>query len=71
MEWISIKDQMPDVHSGKFKVKTEHDEFTAYFYKDQMIWIEFYGQKPCHWWDVKTKDPIYNATHWMPLPNSP
>lgn len=66
MEWIKIKDRVPKGHADAFKVITEDgEELKAYFYRDKMQLLEFYGKKPTHWWSAKTHQPLYNVTYWF------
>jgi len=53
MEWISIEEKIPDVSSGKFRVRRKNGiEMDAFFYQDRIAWIAFYRQKTSHWWDA-------------------
>lgn len=65
-EWISVDDNLPDVTSGKFRVRRSNDlEMDAFFYADGISWIEFYGRKSCHWWDAKGQhERIEDVTQW-------
>lgn len=66
-EWIDIKDHLP-TKDWKYKVKTDQDEeLYCYFYLDSISWIAFYGLKTCHWWNCRTKEAVYNVTHWKGL----
>lgn len=69
MEWISVEDKLPDVFSGKFKVRIKNEnEMCAFFYSDALGWIAFYGQKTSYWWDSNyPHERLDNVTHWMPL----
>lgn len=52
-EWVDVKKERPKSH-GIFKVRTEsREEVFAYFYEN----------KPCHWYDKKSGEPI-EITHW-------
>jgi len=65
MSWIDVKDKLPDLFADIFKVKTENgDQERAYFYKDKMSWIAFYGQKTNYWWSHNTNEPMFDVTHW-------
>jgi hypothetical protein len=66
MEWISVKDRLPDEHSEKFRVRlSTSDELDAYFCLDAMAWIAMYGHRLTHWWkSTGDHDPLYNVTHW-------
>jgi hypothetical protein len=64
MEWITVEDRLPD-RDGKYQVEdSDGDIFFCYFYLDKMIWISFYGQKPCHWWNTKTLQPEFRVIQW-------
>lgn len=66
MEWVDVKDQLPDVRNGIFQVKTSNDkEYTCFFYHDKMQWIGSYGKKPCYWWNASyPHEPLHDVTHW-------
>lgn len=66
MEWISIKDKLPEGLSGTFEIKTANGKkLQAIYYWDKVDWIAVYGITPTHWWeDCSTNKPIYDATHW-------
>jgi hypothetical protein len=67
MRWKCIKQELP-LKDGRFKIKTEREEeIDAFFYLDGMEWIRFYGRQPTHWWNSKTLEPIYDATHWKEI----
>ena len=71
-EWNEIKENysnsLPNRKSCKLKVRLSNKlETFAYFYEDKCQWIGFYGQKPCYFWDCKTKEPLHNVTHWKSL----
>lgn len=72
-EWISVNDHMPDVHSDKFRILLANGtEMDAYFYKDSIAWISYYGQKTSHWWNCNgSKERLDTVTHWMPLQKPP
>jgi len=72
MNWISIEEKIPDVSSGKFRVKRQNGiEINAFFYQDKISWIAFYGKKTSYWWDSKRNhDRLDDVTHWMPLPKT-
>ena len=49
-EWIDVKERIPDVHSGTYRVKlSDGTEMSAHFYRDKMAWIAFYGRKLSYW----------------------
>ncbi len=63
--WIDVKERLPKVFAGKFKVKlSDGRELFAYFYQDAMAWTVFYGHKSCHWWDIKTHEALRNVMEW-------
>lgn len=64
-EWKHFEDNPPSSFSGIYQVKLDDDSIKkAYFYQDRIQWIAFYGQKPSYWWDYRTKEPLFNVTHW-------
>jgi len=63
-EWIDAEKELPK-QSAVIKVKLDNgDETKAYFYKDKMHWVEYYGKKTSYWWHKETKEPLFNVTHW-------
>lgn len=53
MTWINVNDKLPEVKTGKYRVRTEKDiEMNAFYYEDAMSWIAFYHQKTSHWWEA-------------------
>lgn len=66
-EWVSVEKEIPDVKSGIYFVKYgESNTCQAYFCLDQIDHLARpIGINPSHWWDKKTKCPIYNVTYWM------
>jgi len=60
MEWISIKDRLPENQSTVLVYANGYD--TQYFEDNG-----FYDFKICYKYDSKTE----NVTHWMPLPIPP
>lgn len=64
--WIETEKRIPEVFSGKYRVRNENgDELDAFFYQDSMAWIAFYGQKTSHWWHAKgNHERLDNITHW-------
>lgn len=70
MEWISVKDRLPELstsdkwdydngYSDKVIVIEQGESYFAKFKKDLSEWVVF-GRLGC-----------INVTHWMPLPKSP
>jgi hypothetical protein len=62
MDWIKVNDRLPD-KEGHYLVTTGGLPFVAFFkiYKNVKAWVVG-GQS-----QIRT----YNATHWLPLPESP
>lgn len=70
--WNDIDKSLPETDLGiKVKVKlNDNRECFAFFYPDKMSWIAFYGEKPAYFWNSKTKEPLFNVTHWKYLKQS-
>ncbi len=66
MEWISTKDRIPEVLTGKYRVRRVNGiEMDAFYYRDAMAWISFYGQKTSHWWDAQGyHERLDDVTYW-------
>ncbi len=64
--WINENDKLPDVDSGKYKVKRKDGtEMDAFYYSDKITWIAFYGLKTSYWWNSKyPHDRLDDITHW-------
>lgn len=69
MEWISVKDRLPE----------DEQRVIAYCQKVKKYFVGFaershYSDK-VHWWHEGAKGGLYSATskvtHWMPLPEPP
>lgn len=69
LDWVSVEEKLPDVAIfGKFKVKTNQlREFPAFYCKDGMSWIAFYGHKSSAWSDCHSGELLHNVTHWKNL----
>lgn len=70
MEWTNVSDKLPLRHDIVYVKKSNGDCEKAYFYTDSIRWIEFYGQKPCHFWSHKTKEALHNVVQWRKLQKS-
>jgi flagellin-specific chaperone FliS len=68
IEWISVKDRLPESHDI-IKVKNENgDEIKAYFHADQMSWLYFYTkEKLSHFQCKNSLKFLHDVTHWMSL----
>ncbi len=66
MEWSSVKEKLPEVNTGKFRIRRANGcEMEAFFYADQVMWISWYGQKTSHWWNAKgDHERLDDVTHW-------
>lgn len=67
LNWIDVKERLPSVSCGKFKVRLNNgSEISAYFYQDSIGWIAFYGQKTSHWWQACYPHArLDDVTHWL------
>lgn len=67
MAWVDVKERLPDVEDGKYRVKNNwEEEAICLFYADGMGWIQRYGYRPCNWWDVKAPHLARrDVTHWF------
>ncbi len=73
MEWISVKERLPSDHCI-VKIKNKNGlECEAYYWKDGANWLQFYCSPTLisSFQERKTKDFLFDVTHWMPLPNPP
>lgn len=61
MEWISVKDKMP-----------EFDEYVLIYAKGEIVRAFLYTTKYGNFWST-CEDDIRHAdvTHWMPMPQPP
>ena len=73
-EWIQLDlDKIhthPQISSKGCKVKIKSangEEKFAYYYPDKAIGFSKYGITPSYFWDCKTKDQLFNVTHWKNL----
>ncbi len=65
-KWVKVDERLPNVHADKFRVKLNGgDEVSAYFYRDSMAWIAWYGLKTSYWWNSKSHEPIFDVIEWM------
>lgn len=64
MEWISIKNELPE-EGEPVIVCTPIGICIAHF-----IGFSTVSEKP-EWIETNGDDPFRNVTHWMPLPNYP
>lgn len=72
MEWISVKDRLPEDEFKKYLVRKENEyQIPAFFMPDKMAWITWYGMKGSYWMCVVSGELIYNVTHWTLLTKLP
>lgn len=79
MEWISVKDKLPEVHPATDGDYWASDFVLVYFGDGVLNKIcvanyEVDGEDKCLWVsfsDTGTGDMAYDVTHWMPLPEPP
>jgi heat shock protein HspQ len=62
-EWISIKDQRPNDYFHVLFYDTQEKECVGYVSEDS------FSHHPAG--DFATGAPLFEVTHWMPLPNPP
>jgi len=58
------------LHNDKDKVKVKQEngaERYAYFYRDFGGFIQHYIKKSSYFWDCKTREPLFNVTHFKYL----
>ena len=76
MQWISVKDRMPE-HNGKYLTFSNQGgmdatDFALNLYKvDQ---YDFEDKKRAGWYELDNEYgyfEIHDVTHWMPLPEPP
>ena len=65
--WISVTDKVPDI------TKNENSEYVLVFTLNGKLGIgRCYTQNTIQiFWSWENTMPIYNVTHWMPLPEPP
>jgi hypothetical protein len=65
-EWIDPSKELPKEENGIYKVRLDNgNEIKAYYCSDRISWLaRFTNDKLSHWWDKRTKEPLYNVTHW-------
>ena len=65
-DWVDAKLHLPKEKDGIYKVKLKDgDETTAYYYQDKILsQMDYYKDKPSHWWHKGVGSPLYNVTHW-------
>ena len=63
MEWISVKDELPEDSTKVFCLSIHKMVYAAWFIKDD---IEFFPYA-----HGASDVPIGSVTHWMPLPEPP
>ena len=65
MEWINVKDRLPEEKFERHFVKKENgEEKKAYFMPDKMEWISYYGLKSSFWMETRSGQLIHDVTHW-------
>ena len=71
-EWVDTTKELPG-DDGIYWVRlSDGEEQRAYYCKDQCErMMKYVDAKPSCWWCKKKCIPIYNVTHWMPLPLPP
>jgi hypothetical protein len=75
MEWISCKDQLPELtqkDSNYFESKTCIVCIRGK-YHDVAKWTKAIegGEEYTGWFDEAIGEPVEEVTHWMPLPSPP
>jgi hypothetical protein len=57
MEWISVKDRLPENDDTVIIFLTTHKE----------SWVGNYDKR----WMVEEVGTVYDVSHWMPMPKAP
>lgn len=71
-EWISVSERLPKGIGDIVMALRENKNITkAYYHQDEVAWVKFYGVKTSIFQDHKTKEFLFDVTHWMPLPQPP
>lgn len=66
MQWISVKDKLPDSHDIVRVRRANGDEIKAYFHKDKMVWLQFYCKEELsHFQSHKTGEWLFDVKHWL------
>lgn len=65
MEWISIKDKLPDSDTYVLILLSVKFATVSYYFEDS------FGKWWSDNWDIWNKEYTDDVTHWMPLPELP
>jgi len=65
MEWISVKDRLPEQGVYIVFIPDMDNE------EDDDISMEYYDSSETKWYDNQRCEDVYNVTHWMHLPEPP
>jgi len=68
MEWISIKERLPEENVYEVLVKVDEPFFGTS--TPRMI-VAYYSEEFSQWRCELTSKEVYHVTHWMPLPKPP
>ncbi len=71
-EWVNVSDRLPDTSAGIFFVKGEKlYKCPAYFFMDKLTpLMRYFKDQSSYWWDKDSKEPMYDVTHWMTVPET-
>lgn len=65
MEWISVKDRLPEMNKTVLIVRSGSVEIGFYNAKDKRFYVP--NESAFDGWPI----PVDGVTHWMPLPEPP
>lgn len=67
MEWISVKDRLPEPETDVLAFRYDHISIFTYRYNRRGILKFMYMDDSGYWCEVFAPE----VTHWMPLPEHP
>lgn len=69
MEWINIKDRLPELVDNKYLVFVQGDHERKRIKICKWVGIKSHGRCVYKW--LSSAFPANHVTHWMPLPEMP